>query len=116
MAALRDAAVAACQPYDYVLSPVSPVPAFAAGLASPIDDPERPFEHIAYTLPYNMSEQPAASVPCAMTSSGLPIGLQIAGRRHDDLGVLRLAHAWERLRPPLPAWPEPRGETPGRTR
>jgi Asp-tRNA(Asn)/Glu-tRNA(Gln) amidotransferase A subunit family amidase len=115
MAALRDAAVAACRPYDYVLSPVSPVPAFAAGLASPIDDPGRPFEHIAYTLPYNMSEQPAASVPCAMTSSGLPIGLQIAGRRHDDLGVLRLAHAWERLRPPLPAWPEPRGETPGRT-
>ena len=109
MAALRDAAVRACRPYDFVLSPVSPVPSFAAEWASPVNDPERPFEHIAFTLPYNMSEQPAASVPCGMTSSGLPIGLQIVGARHDDLGVLRLSKAWERLRASLPAWPEPPG-------
>ena len=43
-----------------------------------------------------MSEQPAASVPCGHTAAGLPIGLQIIGQRHDDLGVLRLARAWER--------------------
>ncbi len=107
MAALRDAAVRACRPFDFVLSPVSPVPTFAAEWAGPVNDPERPFEHIAFTLPYNMSEQPAASVPCAMTDDGLPIGLQIVGARHDDLGVLRLSRAWERLRAPLPAWPEP---------
>lgn len=107
MAALRDAAVRACRPYHFVLSPVSPVPTFAAEWASPVNDPERPFEHIAFTLPYNMSEQPAASVPCGMTDDGLPIGLQVIGARHDDLGVLRLARAWERLREPLPAWPEP---------
>ena len=54
-----------------------------------------------------MSEQPAISVPCAFTASGLPIGLQIAGRRHDDLGVLRVARAYEQLRAPLLLWPEP---------
>ncbi len=107
MGALRDAAVAACRPFDFVLSPVCPVAGFAAERASPLDDPSRPFEHIAFTLPFNMSEQPAASVPCGVTAGGLPVGLQIAGRRHDDLGVLRLAAAWERLRPPLPDWPEP---------
>jgi len=42
-------------------------------------------------MPYNMSEQPAASINCGYTKEGKPIGLQIAGRRFDDLGVLRLA-------------------------
>lgn len=107
MGAMREAAVAACAPYDVVLTPVSPVPAFAAEWASPIDDPARPFEHIAFTLPYNMSEQPAASIDCGRTRSGLPIGLQVIGRRHDDLGVLQLSAAWERLRPPPPPWPGP---------
>ena len=109
IAALRDAAVAGSRRFDFVISPVSPVTGFPAEWASPLNDPERPFEHIAFTLPYNMSEQPAISVPCGFTSGGLPIGLQIAGRRHDDLGVLRLARAWERLRPALRPWPEPPG-------
>jgi aspartyl-tRNA(Asn)/glutamyl-tRNA(Gln) amidotransferase subunit A len=79
--------------------------AFPAGPASPLNDPERPFEHIAYTLPYNFSEQPALSVPAGCSPEGLPIGLQIIGHRHDDLGVLRLGRLWESLRPALPAWP-----------
>jgi Asp-tRNA(Asn)/Glu-tRNA(Gln) amidotransferase A subunit family amidase len=54
-----------------------------------------------------MSEQPAASIGCGHGADGRPIGLQIAGRRHDDLGVLRLARAWERLRPPQRPWPAP---------
>jgi aspartyl-tRNA(Asn)/glutamyl-tRNA(Gln) amidotransferase subunit A len=107
IAALRDAAVDAGQRFDFVLSPVSPVPAFAAELASPVHDPARPFEHIAFTLPYNMSEQPALSVPCGFTADGLPIGLQISGRRFDDLGVLQLGAAWERLRPAGLAWNAP---------
>ena len=107
MQAIREACVAACEPFDLVISPVSPVVGFAAEWASPTNDPERALEHIAFTLPYNFGEQPALSVPCAMSSDGLPIGLQIAGRRFDDLGVLRAARAWERLRDPLPAWPEP---------
>jgi aspartyl-tRNA(Asn)/glutamyl-tRNA(Gln) amidotransferase subunit A len=105
MAALREAAVTACAPFDYVLSPTSPVPTFAAEWASPLNDPRRPFEHIGFTLPYNMSEQPAASVDAGRTDDGLPVGLQIAGHRHDDLGVLQMARAWEQMRPP-PAWPQ----------
>ena len=96
---MRDAAVAAHRPFDVVLSPTAPIAAFRAELASPTDDPQRPLEHIAFTVPYNMSEQPAASINCGWTAAGLPIGLQIAGRRHDDLGVLQVARAWELLRP-----------------
>ncbi|MDN3919468.1 amidase [Roseateles violae] len=107
MAALREAAVSACQPFDFVLSPVSPVPAFKAEWASPINDPQRPFEHIAFTLPFNMSEQPSASINCGYTATGLPIGLQITGRRFDDLGVLQLSAEFERLRAPQQPWPQP---------
>jgi aspartyl-tRNA(Asn)/glutamyl-tRNA(Gln) amidotransferase subunit A len=105
MAALRDAAVAATQAFDAVLSPVSPVLNFPAEWAMPTNDPARAMEHIAFTLPFNMSEQPAIAVPAGRDASGFPIGVQLAGRRHDDLGVLRIARAFERLRPPLPAWP-----------
>jgi aspartyl-tRNA(Asn)/glutamyl-tRNA(Gln) amidotransferase subunit A len=105
MAAMRDAAVTACRPYDFVLSPTAPVPAFDAQLASPTDDPERPFEHMPFTLPYNMSEQPAVSVNWSLTGDGLPIGVQLAGARHDDLGVLQAARIVEQLRPPQPPWP-----------
>ena len=112
MAALRDAAVAACQPFDFVLSPVNPVSSYPADWASPINDPARPFEHIPFTLPYNMSEQPAASIDCGVTAGGQPIGLQIVGRRHDDIGVMRLARAWEQMRPTPRPWPQPPGTTP----
>ena len=107
MGAMREAAVAAHRPYDVVLSPTAPIAAFAAELASPTGDAQRPLEHIAFTVAYNMSEQPAASINCGYTSAGLPIGLQIAGKRHDDLGVLQVARAWELLRPPQRPWPEP---------
>jgi aspartyl-tRNA(Asn)/glutamyl-tRNA(Gln) amidotransferase subunit A len=104
---MRAAAIAASEPFDYILSPTAPLPAFAAELPCPTNDPKQPFEHICYTLPFNMSEQPAASINCGYTSTGLPIGLQIAGQRFDDLGVLRLSRAWERIRPAQRAWPEP---------
>ncbi len=105
MGAMRDAAVTACAPFDFVLSPTSPIAAYAADWPSPTNDPAQPFEHIAFTLPYNMSEQPAASINCGYTQAGLPIGLQVIGHRHDDLGVLQLAHAWELLRPAQRPWP-----------
>ena len=92
---MRNAAVTACRGFDFVLSPVAPMAAFAAELASPTHDPARPFEHIGFTVPFNMSEQPAASINAGYTSGGLPIGLQIVGRRFDDLGVLRLSRAYE---------------------
>jgi aspartyl-tRNA(Asn)/glutamyl-tRNA(Gln) amidotransferase subunit A len=106
MAALRDAAVEATQRFDFVLSPTSPVLSFPAEFASPLNDPARPFEHIAFTLPFNMSGQPAASVNAGFSATGVPIGLQLIGPRHDDLGVLRLARAWEQLRGPQRPWPK----------
>ncbi|MBC7993373.1 MAG: amidase, partial [Rhizobacter sp.] len=105
MGVMREAAVSACQPFDFVFTPTSPIAAYAAELPCPTNDPAQPFEHIAFTLPYNMSEQPAASVNCGHTSGGLPIGLQIVGARHDDLGVLQMARAWEQLRPAQRPWP-----------
>jgi len=107
MGAMREAAVAASRPYDVVLSPTAPIAAFAAELPCPTNDPRRPFEHIAFTLPYNMSEQPAASINCGYTATGLPIGLQIVGQRHDDLTVLQVSRAWERMRPAQRPWPLP---------
>jgi Asp-tRNA(Asn)/Glu-tRNA(Gln) amidotransferase A subunit family amidase len=104
MAAIRDATVAATQRFDFVLSPVSPVVSFPAELASPQNDPARPFEHIAFTLPFNMSEQPAIALNGGYSASGFPIGIQLAGRRHDDLGVLRIARAFEQLRGPQRPW------------
>ena len=107
MGAMREAAVTACARFDYVLSPTAPIAAFEAELPCPTNDPARPFEHIAFTLPFNMSEQPAASINCGYTQTGLPIGLQIVGARFDDLGVLQLARAWEQMRPAQRGWPEP---------
>lgn len=104
---MQEAGIRAMQGFDFMLSPTAPVPAFAAELASPLNDPERPFEHIGFTVAYNMTEQPAASINCGYTGNGLPIGLQIIGRRFDDLGVLRLARAYEEMRPPQRAWPTP---------
>ena len=66
--ATRVATVDACRAFDYVISPTSPVPAFAAELPSPTNDPLRPLEHIGFTVPFNMSEQPAASINCGYTA------------------------------------------------
>ncbi|TVT42088.1 amidase [Amycolatopsis rhizosphaerae] len=98
--AISVAALRATGPFDFVLSPTCPVPPPPAEWPSPTNDPARPFEHIAFTVPYNMSGQPAVSLNCGYTSEGLPIGLQIAGRRFDDLGVLRVAAAFELIREP----------------
>ena len=103
----RVASVNACRAYDYVISPTSPVVAFAAELPSPTNDPLHGLEHIAFTVPYNMSEQPAASINCGYSTTGLPIGLQIAGQRFDDLGVLQVARAFELVRGPQKPWPSP---------
>ena len=105
--AIRAAATKAIQPFDYVLSPVSPVPTFPAEWETPTNDVNRPLEHIAFTMPYNMSEQPAASINCGYTKDGKPIGLQIAGHRFDDGGVMRLSRWYEAARGAQKKWPEP---------
>ena len=114
---LREATVVACQPYDYVISPTSPILPYSASDACPGNDPRNALPHIAFTVPYNMSEQPAASLNWTYSAEGLkdetgaagglPVGVQVIGRRFDDLGVLRLARTLEGLRPGQKAWPEP---------
>ena len=103
----RMATVNACRAFDFVISPTAPNLAFTAEWASPTNDPLHGLEHIGFTVPFSMSEQPAASINCAYSSTGLPIGLQIAGQRFDDLGVLRVARAYEVLRGPQLPWPDP---------
>ncbi|MDX1376941.1 MAG: amidase family protein, partial [Burkholderiales bacterium] len=106
--ALRDAAVRATQPFDYVISPVSPILPYEAERACPGDDPHDALPHIAFTVPYNMSEQPAVSLNWCASADGLPVGVQVIGRRFDDRGVLQVARLLEGLRPAQPPWPEPR--------
>jgi aspartyl-tRNA(Asn)/glutamyl-tRNA(Gln) amidotransferase subunit A len=108
--AIRTAAAKLFCGVDYVISPVSPVVNFAAELASPINDPAKPFEHICYTVPWNMAENPAASINGGYSASGFPIGVQIIGRRFDDIGVLRMAKAFEGLRGPQKPWPPAPGK------
>ena len=108
--ATRLATVGASRAFDYVISPTSPVVAPPARWASPTNDPLRPLEHIGFTVPYNMSEQPASSINCGYTSMGLPIGLQIAGQRFDDLGVLQVSRAFELIRDAQRPWPMPPSE------
>ncbi len=103
--AMRAAAAKLFADIDYVISPVSPVVNFAAELASPLNEPDKPFEHICYTVPWNMSENPAASINGGFDAKGFPIGVQIIGRRFDDLGVLGMAKAFEALRGEQRKWP-----------
>jgi aspartyl-tRNA(Asn)/glutamyl-tRNA(Gln) amidotransferase subunit A len=104
--AMREAAVAATLRYDFILSPTSPILPYEADLPAPGNDPRNALPHIAFTVPYNMSEQPAASINWTHTSDGLPIGIQLVGRRFDDPGVLRMCRLIETLRPAQRPWPD----------
>ena len=105
--AIRAAAARLFCKLDFVISPVSPVVNFPAEFAAPLNDPTRPFEHICYTVPWNMSENPAVSINGGYDQHGFPIGVQIIGRRFDDIGVLGMAKAFEGLRGPQRPWPSP---------
>lgn len=96
---LQRTTVAATEPFDAVLSPVASVAAFPAEWPMPWGHDDQGMSHIAFTLPYNMSGQPASSVNCGFTGDGRPIGLQISGRRFADLETLRYTAWYERSRP-----------------
>ena len=91
--------------WDLLLTPTLPIPAFAAGREVPDGDArKRWMTWTPFTYPFNLTRQPAATVPCGLTKAGLPIGLQIIGTLYDDARVLRAARAFEQARPwPLPA-------------
>ncbi|MBB2190166.1 amidase [Gluconacetobacter azotocaptans] len=105
--AMRRACAALFESVDAVLSPTTPVVSFPAEFPGPTNDPDRSFDHIVYTVPWNMSEQPAVSINCGFSSDGMPIGLQIVTPRFADLDALRLASVCETARGPITSWPAP---------
>jgi aspartyl-tRNA(Asn)/glutamyl-tRNA(Gln) amidotransferase subunit A len=82
--------------YDLLVTPTMPLAAFDAGAEVPAGWPhERWTSWAQFSYPFNMTQQPAATVPCGFTSAGLPVGLQIVGPRHADERVLAAARAYE---------------------
>ena len=96
------------QRYDLIATPAVAVPAFEARPAghSPLSA-EAMLGWTPFSYPFNLSQQPAASIPCGLTSDGLPIGLQLVGPMFGDALVLRACRAYESVRPiprPSLAW------------
>jgi aspartyl-tRNA(Asn)/glutamyl-tRNA(Gln) amidotransferase subunit A len=85
-------------PYDALITPTLPIPAFEAGKLQPAD-PDNKGKWVnwtPFTYPFNLTQQPAASVPCGFTKAGLPVGLHVVGRMFEDARVLRICAAFER--------------------
>jgi aspartyl-tRNA(Asn)/glutamyl-tRNA(Gln) amidotransferase subunit A len=88
------------QQYDLVISPTTPVPAFGAGHDVPPSSGQQFWtEWAAFNFPLNLSQQPACSIPCGMTRTGIPIGLQIVGPKAGDEVVLGAAAAYANAEP-----------------
>jgi Asp-tRNA(Asn)/Glu-tRNA(Gln) amidotransferase A subunit family amidase len=89
--------------YDLLLTPTVSAAAFPLGLTFPKEIAgrtlENPLDWISFTYPFNITGQPTISVPCGWTADGLPVGLQIVGRRFADAAVLRAAAAFEAAAP-----------------
>jgi aspartyl-tRNA(Asn)/glutamyl-tRNA(Gln) amidotransferase subunit A len=88
------------QKYDLLLTPMMPVPALPVG--QDLNDPAAERHWIdwsPFSYPFNLTRQPAASIPCGLTRAGLPIGLQIVGPLYADDRVLRAARAFETTQP-----------------
>jgi aspartyl-tRNA(Asn)/glutamyl-tRNA(Gln) amidotransferase subunit A len=82
---------------DAVLTPTSPTPAFRLGEKT--DDPLAMYLSDIYTCMANLAGVPGVSVPCGLSSGGLPVGFQLMGRHWGEPDILRLAHAYERAHP-----------------
>ena len=84
--------------YDLLLTPTMPIVAFEAGSTRP-QGFEDDWEWVPFTYLFNLTEQPAASVPCGFTPSGLPVGLQIAGPLYSDALILQASRCFEQTQP-----------------
>ena len=94
--------------WDFLLTPAVSVAAFPAEKLMPDHWPHHDWDWVSwaeFSYPFNMAWNPAASVPCGFTAEGLPVGLQIVGRRFDDLGVLQASAAFEAVQPRAGARP-----------
>ncbi len=88
------------QSYDLLLTPTLPIPAFEGGRIAPAGTDQSNWMHwTPFSYPFNLTQQPAASIPCGFTASGLPVGLQIVAAKYRDDLVLRVARAYEALNP-----------------
>jgi aspartyl-tRNA(Asn)/glutamyl-tRNA(Gln) amidotransferase subunit A len=88
--------------YEFLLTPTVSVPALPVGRLNPEHYPQHAWDWLGwagFSYPFNFTGQPAATVPAGFTAGGLPIGLQIVGRRGADLAVLQASAAFERARP-----------------
>jgi aspartyl-tRNA(Asn)/glutamyl-tRNA(Gln) amidotransferase subunit A len=86
--------------YDLLLTPQMPLEAFEAGKNFPDGrDMHEWVDWCPFTYPFNLTMQPAASVPCGFGDEGLPVAFQLVGRRYDDSTVLRAARAYEKAHP-----------------
>ena len=93
--------------YDLLLTPTLAVPAFPAGQLSPDGyDPEDWLSWSPFTYAFNLTGQPAITVPCGFTNAGLPVGLQIVGPIYGDALVLKAAHAYQTAHPTLDRRPK----------
>jgi aspartyl-tRNA(Asn)/glutamyl-tRNA(Gln) amidotransferase subunit A len=93
--------------YDFLVTPALATPAFDVGRLSPLDDDGRAWMAWSpFTYPFNLTMQPAASVPCGFTKDGLPVGLQIVGKMYDDAGVLAASAAYEMADPHFDKTPQ----------
>jgi aspartyl-tRNA(Asn)/glutamyl-tRNA(Gln) amidotransferase subunit A len=94
--------------YDLLLTPSVAVPAFELGREGvEVVDGQRVgrLGWTPFTFPFNLTGQPAITVPCGFTSAGLPVGLQIVGRRYGEQAILRAAAAFEAAAPWADRWP-----------
>ena len=88
------------QRYDLLVTPSVSVPAFEARAAGTVPmDPQAMLGWTPFSYPFNLTQQPAITVPCGLTSKGLPMGLQIVGPMFGDALVLRAARAYESVQP-----------------
>ena len=90
------------QDWDLLLTPSVSVAAFPTERLNPAHWPQHEWDWVQwaeFSYPFNMSWNPAASIPCGFTAAGLPVGVQVVGRRFDDLGVLAAAASFEQAQP-----------------
>ena len=86
--------------YDLLLTPSVAIPAFDAKPAGQASmNPGTMLGWTPFSYPFNLTQQPAATIPCGLTRAGLPIGLQIVGPMFGDVRVLQAARAYEHVRP-----------------
>jgi len=100
-------ALAALNGRDVLIAPGAAIPAYRIGMAQSIDEPEGTVDPLAailrFTMPFDVTGQPALALPIGLSPDGLPLSMQIIGRPFDEARVLQVGAAYERARDPLPA-------------